>query len=372
MLNPKVTVVTITYNLLNAGRERMFQQCLESVRQQDYPNIEHIVIDGASTDGTLKIIQQYAQKEWITFFSEPDTGIYNAMNKGVQKATGKYIVFLNSDDFFHGKDGIQKMVTALENSQADFGFAPCRYLTESDKFIGHLCPVIDNFFIRMPCSHQTLFVKTDVMRQLNGFDETFRSAGDYDFVIRLCMSGATYVEIPDNFVSYRLGGLSDKQQEQSINECIKSFEKNYAQFHVKTDYTGMYHELRVPVSLIQQLSHSVCPDLRQKMLKTIQKSKKTPANECLITHYPLVQTTTTIEKTKWLLFGSLPVLSLISKQDGKIKTYAFFGLPIIHVFKQFNKCSYRILGVQLFQRKEKNNTVLYKFFYLPLVKIKKA
>ncbi len=379
MLNPKVSVITITYNLLNAGREHMFRQCIDSVYTQNYPNIEHIVIDGASKDGTLKIIQEYAKQGKITYFSEPDTGIYNAMNKGLQKATGKYIVFLNSDDFFHEKNGIEKMVMALEKNNADFGFAPCRYLTETDDFIGNLYPVIQNFFVRMPFSHQTLFVKTETMRQLNGFDETFRSAGDYDFVIRLCLSGATYVQISDNFVSYRLGGLSDKQQKQSMDECIKSFEKNYAQFDVPTDYQNMYHQFIVPVQLIQKIQKCVWSKLAHKMQKSLQDVDKKETN-CCITKYPLVQPVFIVEKTKWLLFGLLPIWAVKSKQtDCKKnnsffkykKTYEFLGIPFLHLSCKQDKLTCYFCGLKIFQRKQKSNVILCKLFYVPCIKIKK-
>ncbi len=95
MANVLVTVVTITYNLIKSGREKYVRQCIECVHNQTYQNIEHIIIDGASSDGTLEIFKDYP---WLKVFSEPDKGIYDAMNKGVAKASGKYIVFLNSDD----------------------------------------------------------------------------------------------------------------------------------------------------------------------------------------------------------------------------------------------------------------------------------
>lgn len=97
---PLVTVITVTYNLIKGKREKFIIQCLESVHNQRYSNIEHIVIDGASDDGTLPLLKKYESLGWIKLFSEPDTGIYDAMNKGILKANGKYVSILNSDDFF--------------------------------------------------------------------------------------------------------------------------------------------------------------------------------------------------------------------------------------------------------------------------------
>lgn len=117
---PKVTIVTVVYNLIKADRRNYFIECLESVHKQTYSNIEHLVIDGASNDGTLEILKEYANMGWIKYISEPDTGIYNAMNKGILKAQGKYIVFLNSDDFFHNNKFVGANVKVLEKKSGRF------------------------------------------------------------------------------------------------------------------------------------------------------------------------------------------------------------------------------------------------------------
>ena len=92
---PKVTVVTATYNLIKDGREKFFRQCVESIHNQTYKNIEHLVIDGASKDGTIDLIKEYADKGWIKYVSEPDKGMCDAMNKGIKIATGEYVAILN-------------------------------------------------------------------------------------------------------------------------------------------------------------------------------------------------------------------------------------------------------------------------------------
>lgn len=107
---PLVTVITATYNLIKSKREKFIIQCLESVHNQHYSNIEHIVIDGASDDGTLPLLKKYESLGWIKLFSEPDTGIYDAMNKGILKANGKYVSILNSDDFFTTQKELQSVL----------------------------------------------------------------------------------------------------------------------------------------------------------------------------------------------------------------------------------------------------------------------
>ena len=117
-----VTVITTTFNLVKNGRVDFFKQCVESVHSQDYQYIEHLVIDGASSDGSLEIIREYEQKGWLTCISEPDKGIYDAMNKGIRLAKGKYIAFLNSDDFWHDSHGVSESVKALEANQASMAY----------------------------------------------------------------------------------------------------------------------------------------------------------------------------------------------------------------------------------------------------------
>ena len=89
--HPLVTIVTITRNLVKEKREAFAKACIESVHFQSYPYIEHIIIDGASEDGTLEFLQSYVDKGYLTVYSEPDQGIYDAMNKGLARAKGKYI-----------------------------------------------------------------------------------------------------------------------------------------------------------------------------------------------------------------------------------------------------------------------------------------
>ena len=108
----------------------MLEQCIASVRSQRYPNIEHLVMDGASDDGTTDMLDRYQKLGWLKYYSEPDSGMYEAMNKGIRKANGKYIVFLNTDDYFHNADAIEESVYSLENSKADFSFASNRILKE--------------------------------------------------------------------------------------------------------------------------------------------------------------------------------------------------------------------------------------------------
>ncbi len=123
---PLVTIVTITRNLIKEGRKDFFRQCVDSVKMQDYSHIEHVIVDGASDDGTLDLFNELG----LEYISEPDTGIYNAFNKGVKRANGKYIAFLNSDDYYIIPNAVTLVVDALEKSNADFTYAPVSIVNE--------------------------------------------------------------------------------------------------------------------------------------------------------------------------------------------------------------------------------------------------
>jgi glycosyltransferase involved in cell wall biosynthesis len=231
MNNPLVTIITITFNLVGNKRIETFDQCLNSVHDQSYDSIEHIVIDGGSQDGTVGLIEKYEQKKWIRYITEKDNGIYDAMNKGLKLAKGKYIAFLNSDDFYHRADAVKKSVLALEENDAAFSYAPAFMVTENDEPLQikhpHMHPNIKSVYYTMPFCHQTMFSRREALLQENGFDASFKSAGDYDLVMRLCLKNYKSVFVEEPIVTFRFGGLSDANQQQSIDEVAKAYYKNY-------------------------------------------------------------------------------------------------------------------------------------------------
>ena len=129
----KITVVTVCYNA-----ESVLKKTFNSVLNQEYGDYEYVVIDGNSTDNTVNIIKEYKRKFEkrdieFRYISEPDKGIYDAMNKGILKANGKYVSILNSDDFFHNPEGIAISVKLLEDNEADYSYADARVLKKSGR-----------------------------------------------------------------------------------------------------------------------------------------------------------------------------------------------------------------------------------------------
>lgn len=280
MEKPLVSVVTITYNLIKNDREAFVRQAIESIAAQTYKNIEHIIIDGASTDGTLEIFKDYP---WLKVYSEKDNGIYNAMNKGVAHANGKYIAFLNSDDFWNDDKAVELSVKVLEENHADFSYATARYLNDEGDFVGYLFPVMDTFFLRMPFSHQSMFTKTELVQ----FDETYKSSGDFDFVLRLILSGAKGVRVHSDFTSFRWTGMSSGKSNDYGNEgckltdeeCIRSISTNYAQYGVTSaDAEVIYFERKIPRDILEKITERLDISLAKSIKKKYLSRKNSVVN----------------------------------------------------------------------------------------------
>ena len=259
MSKPLVTVVTVVYNLINCGRKEQFIRALESVQNQTYDNIEHIIIDGASNDGTVDLVKEYSDKGWIKYISEPDSGIYEAMNKGATLAQGKYIIFLNSDDYFSGDKGIEKSVQAAEGKNADYSYTACQIIEEDGenlaKWHWQNKPSLHKAFTYMPFCHQTLMVKTEVFKKLGMFDLQYKSAGDYDFVLSLIFNRCKSVYVPYEFVTFQMGGYSLQNLELSSNEVAHFYKKYYSELCVisEEDCENICATKHLPINLLIKL-----------------------------------------------------------------------------------------------------------------------
>ncbi len=342
---PVATVVTVTLNLLKAGRADFFRQCVESVHAQTYGNIEHIVIDGASDDGTADLIAEYESRGWLRCISEPDQGIYEAMNKGLQHARGKYLAFLNSDDLWHDSRAVELSVSLLEETQASFSYAPYTVINEEGQFLSIIEPKLYAFISGMPIGHPTMFCQTELMRQMGGFDaENYHIIADYDFVTRLLLKGHMGAYVPLNFASFRHGGISlqKNDSEEWYQEHCALYSKNYSpMLGIDNELTLSMHNL--PASLLPALASRIHPNLFTQLCQFVHHPagavplKLAPIHNCTTKWKgPLgIPLLTRISKAggkhhRWLLFGCIPLLSSArSSKDGSqtcLSTYKLFGL----------------------------------------------
>ncbi|MCX6762508.1 MAG: glycosyltransferase, partial [Candidatus Moranbacteria bacterium] len=181
----------------------------------------------------------------IKYVSEPDKGVYEAMNKGVKMAKGKYIAFLNSDDFYHNLDAVKLSVEALEKNNADFSYANFFVIGKGEKKTVRAC--IENFLFTMPFGHPTMFAKTSILRSENGFDEKFGLPADYDLVIRLILKDYRGIFVDKEIATYRLGGLGCTNEHS--DEITQIYLKNYSAFYDFSDpeqAKKIMYELTVP------------------------------------------------------------------------------------------------------------------------------
>ncbi|MFN9451333.1 MAG: glycosyltransferase family 2 protein [Rubrivivax sp.] len=204
----KVSIITVAYNSAATIRDT-----IESVRAQEHPNIEHIVVDGVSSDGTVDIVRSYGS-DIAHFISEPDTGIYDAMNKGIALATGEVVGILNSDDLYAHSQVISHVVAALERSSADCCFADLVYVsgTQLDKVVRYYSSASfhpGRFAWGWMPAHPTVFLKRRAYEAHGVFRTDFRIAADFELMIRfLACHQLPYVYVPEVWVKMRTGGIS--------------------------------------------------------------------------------------------------------------------------------------------------------------------
>ncbi|MGV3556963.1 glycosyltransferase family 2 protein [Larkinella arboricola] len=205
----KVTIITVVFNGAATIRDT-----IESVLNQTYPNIEYIVIDGKSTDNTADIVRSYGSR--ITrFVSEPDKGLYDAMNKGLRLATGDIVGFINSDDYYKHNQVIEKAVRFFENTDCDAVYGDIIYVnplnTEKIDRYWKVGEYKEGAFLWgwMP-PHLTCFIKRSVYEKLGGYTLQLKSSSDYELLLRFIHKNKIKLRyLPEVTVAMRSGGVSN-------------------------------------------------------------------------------------------------------------------------------------------------------------------
>ncbi len=203
----KISVITTTFNLIKGKRKNVFIEMFKSVHEQTYPNIEHIIIDGASKDGTLEFIEKvnkkYGKKN-LVIYSEPDEGITDATIKGFNHASGDYVIIMPSDDYYMCNDALELLANAIEENNVDYACADGWWL-----FKDIWKADIESFVYRQPFLISAWLVKTSVFKKYGFFNKQYKTLADYELFFRiLSKPDITGTEIHKTLTCLRPGGYS--------------------------------------------------------------------------------------------------------------------------------------------------------------------
>lgn len=204
--NLKFTVVTVVFN-----GEKELHKTLESVLNQDFPPYEYLIFDGKSTDGTLGILESYAdafRQKGIAYriVSEKDSGIYNAMNKGVRSAAGDFISFLNCGDWYE-LDALKKINAFYQESPFELTYGGLNYIRPDGSVIQKMSR-LDKFPVSSRhWNHPSMFLKREIYQKY-GFDEAFRAYADFDLYLKLRKDGTVIRVIPEVITNFVADGVS--------------------------------------------------------------------------------------------------------------------------------------------------------------------
>ena len=221
-VKPILSVITIVYN--NA---KDIERTMLSVLNQTYPSIEYIVVDGLSNDGTFEIIKKY-EGRIAKFTSEKDEGIYDAMNKGLDLATGDYVIFMNSGDEFYDIDTVAAVFASAND--ADIYYGETEMIDDVGQSLGqrrHKAPkrfTWRGFNLGMSISHQAIYIKRSLIEP---YDRRYQLSADIDWIIRATKKAKKIINVNRYVAKYLVGGMSKTKHRQSLIERFDIMKRHY-------------------------------------------------------------------------------------------------------------------------------------------------
>lgn len=263
--NTKVSLITVCYNA-----EKTIERTIKSVLSQSYSNIEYIIIDGKSTDSTLDLVNNYKLKI-SKIISEPDGGIYDAMNKGISYATGSIVGIINSDDWYE-KDAVENIVRTFESTDAGIVYGKARMIYEDQSSTFTEEGILDNLWYNVVMIHPAVFIKKEVYDNYGLYDLSYKLSADYELLLRCYTNSVKYVYTDKYIVNYVLGGQSSKEFAKGVKE-VKEISLKYA--HKYTGEKDIYNliENRYKNSLCNmalQGSNVIIKDIFEKFFSPLE------------------------------------------------------------------------------------------------------
>lgn len=219
MTAPKITIITVNFNMA-AGLART----IASIEAQRYANLEFIVIDGGSIDGSVELVRRHEDRiaGWL---SEPDRGIYDAMNKGVRQATGEWLIFMNAGDTFHDYTVVSDIFSGpQDDADIIYGDMVRSYERENVQRLVPALP-LSALPLRMPCSHQSLFTRRPLLQEMP-FSNELSIAADHDFLLRAKLAGARFRKIDRTIGIFGTGGKSDINRLEALRQLYRILDRH--------------------------------------------------------------------------------------------------------------------------------------------------
>lgn len=238
-MKPKISIITVNYNNLEG-----LQQTIESASSQTWQEFEHIIIDGGSTDGSVAYIESNASlfTYWV---SEPDKGVYHAMNKGIAKASGEYLLFLNSGDHFFSAKVLEQNYQAIK--EYAIIYFNLQVIKGNEVFIKEYPEVLSfSYFVKDTLPHPATFIAKEMFEKTNLYNEDFRILSDWKFFLdSICKYNVTYKKINSTLSTFYIGGMSSNPANRAIKQDEKQqvLQQDYATFVQDLDDVILYKEI---------------------------------------------------------------------------------------------------------------------------------
>lgn len=234
--SPKVSIITVTFNA-----EKLIEATIQSTIKQNYKNIEYIVIDGLSTDSTVNTIKKYSNNisYWL---SEKDKGIYDAMNKAIDKSTGEWIIFMNAGDTFYSNDTISNFLKDVQKDTELYNGAINFFDEKTNNATIKLPYGLEKVWITVPCWHQASFIKTSLMKKYM-YSLEYKIAGDHDFYLKCFVKNHKF-QFSNMIISNMLaGGLHAQQNKLAYIESMHIIAKYAPDINLvyKSDFCKLFY-----------------------------------------------------------------------------------------------------------------------------------
>lgn len=256
-MKPLISVVTVCFNA-----EKDIERTIDSLLSQSFENVECVFVDGKSADSTVSIIEnRLKNNQNYILVSEKDSGIFNAMNKGVKLASGEWIIFINAGDTFFDNDVLLNVSKELDAS-FDYCFGDANYIEVNSSYIvraNEVGTITDS----MPFCHQCIFNKKAALEEIP-YDESYRVSADYDMYLRAYLAGKQFKKIDLIISNYEIGGFSKVNQKKLLKEKAEVRYKNGCISNPKLIYA---------LDLIKVNSKNLIKSLLPKKIISILKSK---------------------------------------------------------------------------------------------------